>query len=204
MDRLDFGYSQTKWAAEQKVFQAMQQGLRARVFRPSLVTPALNGNGGNLDIALRLLSFIVKHGLGVTAGNQVSFMPADISADNMIAIARQDDTLGQTFHVVRDAHETMPMITDIIAQRLGTCFEMYDLTSFVPQVIRRCTRADPLYPLLDFLVGSVDNISRMEFKRYESSNYQLARDRVLVARADPPLEVVVDGILRFLKIRNLL
>ena len=81
---------------------------------------------------------------------------------------------------------------------------MYDLPSFVPQVIRRCTRADPLYPLLDFLVGSVDNISRMEFKRYESSNYQLARDRVLVARADPPLEVVVDGILRFLKVRNLL
>ncbi len=151
-----------------------------------------------------MLSFIVKHGLGVRAGNQVSFMPADISADNMIAIARQEDTLGQTFHVVRDEHETMPMITDIIAKRLGTCFEMYDLTSFVPQVIRRCTRADPLYPLLDFLVGSVDNISRMEFKRYESSNYQTARDRVLVARADPPLEVVVDGILRFLKVRNLL
>lgn len=204
MDRLDFGYSQTKWAAEQKVFSAMKQGLKGRVFRPSLITPALNGHGGNLDIALRLLSFIVKHGLGVRAGNQVSFMPADISADNMIAIARQEDTLGQTFHVVRDEHETMPMITDIIAKRLGTCFEMYDLTSFVPQVIRRCTRADPLYPLLDFLVGSVDNISRMEFKRYESSNYQTARDRVLIARADPPLEVVVDGILRFLKVRNLL
>jgi thioester reductase-like protein len=204
MDRLDFGYSQTKWAAEQKVFAAMRQGLKARVFRPSLITPALNGNGGNLDIALRLLSFIVKHGLGVTAGNQVSFMPADISADNMIAIARQEETLGQTFHVVRDEHETMPMITDIIAQRLGTCFEMYDLKSFVPQVIRRCTRADPLYPLLDFLVGSVDNISRMEFKRYESSNYQLARDRASATHADPPLDVVVDGILRFLKVRNLL
>ncbi|MEM9590372.1 MAG: AMP-binding protein [Pseudomonadota bacterium] len=204
MDRLDFGYSQTKWAAEQKVFSAMKQGLKARVFRPSLITPALNGNGGNLDIALRLLSFIVKHGLGVTAGNQVSFMPADISADNMIAIARQEETLGKTFHVVRDEHETMPMITDIIAQRLGTCFEMYDLNSFVRQVIRRCTRADPLYPLLDFLVGSVDNISRMEFKRYESSNYQVARDRVQIARSDPPLDVVVDGILRFLKVRNLL
>lgn len=204
MDRLDFGYAQSKWAAEQKVLSAMSQGLKGRVFRPSLITPALNGNGGNLDIALRLLSFIVKHGLGVTAGNQVSFMPADISADNMIAIARQEETLGETFHVVRDEHETMPMITDLIAERLGTRFEMYDLTNFVPQVIRRCTRADPLYPLLDFLVGSVDNISRMEFKRYESSNYQIARDRADVARADPPLEVVVDGILRFLKVRNLL
>jgi hypothetical protein len=44
----------------------------------------------------------------------------------------------------------------------------------------------------------------MEFKRYESSNYQLARDRASATHADPPLDVVVDGILRFLKVRNLL
>ncbi|HFQ15939.1 MAG TPA: fatty acyl-AMP ligase, partial [Rhodobacteraceae bacterium] len=203
MDRLDFGYSQSKWVAEQKVFSAMDQGLRARVFRPSLITPALGGRGGNLDITIRLLSFMIRHALGVTAGNQVSFQPADITADNIVAIAGQDASIGQCFHVVRDALETMQMTTDIISKKQGMDFTMYPLDRFVPQIIRRCTRADPLYPLLDFLVGSVDNISSMEFKRYDSRQYQAARNRAPDGRADPPLEQVVDGILRFLQQRNL-
>ena len=173
------------------------------MFRPALITPGLSGGGGNLDITIRLLSFMIKHGLGVSAGNQVSFMPADITAENIVAIGCDDRTLGQCFHVVRDDLETMEMITDIIARKHGTEFEMFDLPEFVPQVIRRCTRADPLYPLLDFLVDFVDNISSMEFKRYESSSYQAARTRLAAGRADPPLEEVVDGILRFLKLRTL-
>ena len=204
MDKLDFGYSQTKWVAEQKVLSAMENGLDARVFRPALITPAMNGGGGNLDITIRLLSFMIKHRLGVTAGNQVSFMPADITADNIVAIAQGDDTLGQTFHVVRDELETMEMITSIIAQKTGTPFEMLDLPAFVQQVIRRCTRADPLYPLLDFLVDSVDNISSMEFKRYQSTAYQAARTNAVHAHPDPTLEIVIDGILRFLNNRKLL
>jgi thioester reductase-like protein len=202
MDKLDFGYSQSKWAAEQKVLSAMRQGLPARVFRPALITPGLQGGGSNLDITMRLLSFMIKHRLGVTAGNQVSFMPADITAQNIVAISRDDRTLGQTFHVVRDEFETMGMITDIIAEKTDVSFEMLDLPTFVQQVIRRCTRADPLYPLLDFLVGSVDNISSMEFKRYQSAAYQIARDRLPATRPDPSLEMVIDGILRFLNLRN--
>lgn len=204
MDKLDFGYSQSKWVAEQKVLSATDQGLRARVFRPALITPGLTGGGGNLDITIRLLSFMIKHRIGVTAGNQVSFMPADITADNIVAIAEDDSTIGRTFHVVRDDLETLEMITDKISEKTGASFELFDLPEFVPEVIRRCTRADPLYPLLDFLVDSVDNITSMEFKRYQSTGYQVARNRSPAARPDPPLEVVVDGILGFLKLRNLL
>ncbi|WP_193140958.1 AMP-binding protein [Meridianimarinicoccus sp. MJW13] len=203
MDKLDFGYSQSKWVAEQKVFSAMEQGLRARVFRPALITPALSGGGGNLDITIRLLSFMIKHGLGVTAGNQVSFMPADVTADNMVAIAGLDDTLGQSFHVVRDALETMSMITELIGSEIGSEFDMFDLPDFVPEVIRRCTRADPIYPLLDFLVDSVDNISSMEFKRYNSNAYRAARDRSSMGRADPPLEEIICGIMKFIASRKL-
>lgn len=204
MDKLDFGYSQSKWVAEQKVLSAMDQGLSARVFRPALITPALAGLGGNLDISIRLLSFMIKHGLGVTAGNQVSFMPADVCANNIVAIARQNHTVGGSFHVVRDEVETMEMITDIIARKTGVHFEMFELSDFVREVIRRCTRADPLYPLLDFLIDSTDNISAMQYKRYNSEAYQISRDRSQAGRSDPPLEAVVDGILYFLRSRKLL
>lgn len=204
MEKLDFGYSQSKWVAEQKVFSAMEHGLSARVFRPSLITPALNGRGSNLDITIRVLSFMIKHRLGVTAGNQISLTPADVAASNIVAIGAQDETVGGTFHVVRDDVEAMPMITDIIADRLGTRFEMLTLTELVRQMISRCTRSDPIYPLLDFLVGSVEHFSSMETKRYDSGEFRKARDQSGAGRADPPLEDVIDGILGFMQTRNLL
>ena len=52
--------------------------------------------------------------------------------------------------------------------------------------------------MLDFLVGSVDNISAMEFKRYDSSSYQMARDASVWGKADPSLEDTVNGILKFM------
>ena len=69
---------------------------------------------------------------------------------------------------------------------------------FVPELIRRCRKEDLLFPLLDFLVGSVDNISAMEFKRYDNSSYQAARDASVWGKPDPSLEDTVNGILKFM------
>jgi thioester reductase-like protein len=198
MELLDFGYSQTKWAAEQAVFDARRRGLGVRVFRPALITPSVAGGGNNFDITLRLLAFMVKHGVGVDALNQVSFMPAEVTANNIVAIATQRDTLGGTFHVTRDEYTNMAEILRIIQARTGRQFHLFSLKEFVPEVIRRCTREDLLYPLLDFLIGSVDNISSMEFKRYDSSRYQAARNATPRGMPDPSLDDTVAGILHFM------
>ena len=89
-------------------------------------------------------------------------------------------------------------VTNIITQKTGRQFEAFDLPSFVPEVIRRCTQDDYLFPLLDFLVGSIDNISAMEFKRYDSSLYQRARNLCPKGRPDPSMEDTVEGMLRFM------
>jgi hypothetical protein len=81
---------------------------------------------------------------------------------------------------------------------------MHKIKAFVPEVIRRCTREDLLFPLLDFLIGSVDSIASMEFKRYDSSEYRKARDRSPHGRPDPSLEETVTGILRFMHRRGIL
>ena len=78
-------------------------------------------------------------------------------------------------------------------------FRNYALPDFVPEVIKRCHSGDILFPLLEFLVRSVDNISAMEFKRYDNRNYRHVRDASAFGKADPPLHDVVLGILRFMR-----
>jgi thioester reductase-like protein len=198
MELLDFGYSQSKWVAEQVVFDARSRGLSARVFRPALVSPSVTGGGNNFDIAVRLVAFMVNHGIGVDTLNQVSFVPADIVANNIVAISTTPGTANKTYHIVRDDYSNMMDITGLITQATGRQFEAFSLPDFVPELIRRCRKEDLLFPLLDFLVGSVDNISAMEFKRYDNSSYQMARDASVWGKPDPSLEDTVNGILKFM------
>jgi thioester reductase-like protein len=198
MELLDFGYSQSKWVAEQVVVDARNRGLSARIFRPALVSPSVTGGGNNFDIAVRLVAFMVNHGIGVDTLNQVSFVPADIVANNIVAISTTRGTANQTYHVTRDDYSNMMDITGLITKATGRQFETFRLPDFVPELIRRCRKEDLLFPLLDFLVGSVDNISAMEFKRYDSSSYQKARDASAWGKADPSLEDTVNGILKFM------
>jgi thioester reductase-like protein len=196
---LDFGYSQTKWVSEQIVKDAMSRGLKGRIFRPALITPSINGGGHNFDISIRLIAFMINYGIGVDAQNQVSFSPADRAASNIVAASNMPDTINKTFHVTRDVYSNMRDITDIITELTGTKFEIYKLKDFVPVIIERCTKEDLLFPLLDFLVRSVENISAMEFKLYDSSNFQAARNASANGWQDPTLKETVRGILLFLQ-----
>jgi thioester reductase-like protein len=198
MELLDFGYSQSKWVAEQVVADARGKGLPTRIFRPALVSPSITGGGNNFDIAVRLVAFMVNHGIGVDALNQVSFVPADLAANNIVAISTTPGTENKTYHVVRDDYANMMDITGMITKLTGRQFEVFSVDDFVPELIRRCRKEDLLFPLLDFLVGSVDNITAMEFKRYENSCYQTARDASVWGKGDPSLEDTVSGILKFM------
>ena len=196
---LDFGYSQTKWVSEEIVKDALSRGLQGRIFRPALITPSINGGGHNFDISIRLIAFMFNYGIGVDAQNQVSFSPADRAAHNIVAASNMTATINETFHVVRDVYSNMRDITDIITELTGREFVIYPLKQFVPVILERCTKDDLLFPLLDFLVRSVENISAMEFKLYDSSNFQAARNASPVGWPDPTLKETVKGILLFLK-----
>src|SRR6202142_4293897 len=100
MELLDFGYSQSKWVAEQVVMDARNRGLVTRIFRPALVSPSIEGGGNNFDIAVRLVAFMVNPAMGVAALNRVIFFPADIAANNIVAISTTPGTANRTYHVV--------------------------------------------------------------------------------------------------------
>jgi thioester reductase-like protein len=195
---LDFGYSQTKWVSEKIVRDALSKGLPGRIFRPALVSPTGDCSTADADISVRLLAFMVKHRIGTSAPNQVSFTPVDQVAENIVAIALNPESLGQTLHVTRDEYASLADVTEILGRLSGVPIALLDLHDFVAAVIARCTKEDPLFPLLNFFVRSTDNISSMSFKRYDNSQYRAARAGANCS-GERSLEAVVTGIYEYMK-----
>jgi thioester reductase-like protein len=190
MENLDFGYAQSKWVAEQLVLGAMEHGLDARIYRPSLISASTGGVGSRDDIAVRLLAFMIRHGVAVSARNQISFLPADLVADNIALLFKEPELPARTLHLTVDDYYNMEDVTRVISRKYGYQFDYYDIPGFMQQMTQRCTQEDLLYPLTDFFVRSQDKLVAMQHKRYNNDMYRKARAQV-GGQGDPALDQTV-------------
>jgi thioester reductase-like protein len=204
MSGLDFGYSQTKWVAEQLALAAQRQGLDVRIYRPSLIAPTSAGFGSQDDIYVRLTAFMIEHGLAVNAHNQVSLLPADLIADHIVALMDLPAEAGTVFNMTADDYYNLMDITHILSERYGYRFTYHDIPSFAEQMDRRCTPRDPMYPLVDFLTRSADKIAAMRDKRYDNTQYRYARTLAKVRLREPALTDTVENLVRFLRREHLI
>jgi thioester reductase-like protein len=199
MANLNFGYAQTKWVAEQLVLAAEKLGLDVRIYRPSLISASTDQFGSRDDIVVRLLAFMIRHGIAVNALNQISLLPADIVADNLIAILKMPQPDANTFHITADKYYNFKDITGAISRLYGYSFRYFDTPEFIEEMNRRCTHDEPLYPLVDFFNQNHEKITAMQHKRYNSTHYKLAREQSDRCRDEPPLadtvSLIVDSIL---------
>jgi thioester reductase-like protein len=198
MEALDFGYAQSKWVAEQQALAARAGGMDVRIYRPSLISVSTQGAGDDNDVALRMLAFMIRHGIAVDTPNQLSIVAADIIAHNIVAIARQAQAPATPLHVTADHYYSMTALTRVIERDFGYRFRYYDIPHFIDQLNLRCSASDPVYPLLDFFNRSADKIAAMQLKRYSSSAYRQARDGLPDGRADPSLEQTASYLVRYL------
>jgi thioester reductase-like protein len=180
--------------AEQLVFGAGKQGLKVGVYRPSFITASAQKVASSDDIVIRLLAFMINEGIAVNARNQVSFLPAEVVADNIVAIFKQPATSARTFHITADEYYNLADITRLITHEYGYEFVYYDIPAFVAELKRRCTPNDLLYPLLDFFNRSQEKIAAMQRKRYNNVNYRAARGAI----GDPPLIDVVAHVVSYM------
>ncbi|OBH89410.1 fatty acyl-AMP ligase [Mycobacterium sp. E2733] len=204
MSGLDFGYSQTKWVAEQLVLAAQRQGLDVHVYRPVLISPTNAGFGSQDDIFVRFTAFMIEHGLAVQADNQVSLLPADLIADHIVALMDLPAEAGTVFNMTADDYYNIVDITRLLSERYGYRFTYHDIPSFVEQVNRRCTPRDPLYPLVDFLTRSADKIAMEQDKRYDNTHYRRARAMAKRRLREPALTDTVDDLVQFLRSERLI
>jgi thioester reductase-like protein len=204
MNALDFGYSQTKWVAEQLALAAQRQGLDVRIYRPSLISPTSAGFGSQDDILVRTMAFMIEHGIAANALNQLSLLPADLIADHIVALMDLPAEAGTVYNMTADDYYNLTDVTRILSERYGYRFAYYDIPSFVEQMNRRCTPRDPIYPLVDFLTRSADKIAAMRDKRYGNTQYQHARAMAKVHLREPALTQTVDNLVRFLRTEGLI
>ena len=204
MNGLDFGYSQTKWVAEQLALAAQQKGLDVRIYRPALISPTSAGFGSQEDIIVRLMAFMIQHGIAINAHNQVSLLPADLIGDHIVALMDLPAQAGTVFNMTAGDYYNLADITRILSGRYGYRFAYHDIPSFVEQANRRCTPNDPLYPLVDFLTRSADKIEAMRDKRYDNTQYRSARALAKTRLQEPTLTDTVDHFVHFLRQENLI
>jgi thioester reductase-like protein len=170
-------YLQTKWVSEQLVIQAREQGVDARIYRPAFLTASTAGFGHSTDIVVRLLSFMIKYGVAPNADIQLSFMPVDIAAHNMVAVMTSVDSRESVFHVIVDEYYNIVDVTSQINKDYGVLFRYVNLEEFSRQMKLLSSAVDPVFPLVDFVARAHSKVVVMEHKRYRNEAFRQALDR---------------------------
>jgi hypothetical protein len=147
---------------------------------------------------------MINHGIAVSARNQLSFLPADLAADNIVAIFNQRRLPRRTLHVTVDGYYNMMDITRLITDQYGYPFEYFDIPHFVAEMKRRCSPNDLLYPLLDFFSRSQMNFVAMQRKRYNNDRYREARQLCGKSGGDPPLTDTVSYLMTYMALEGLI
>lgn len=196
---LDFGYAQTKWVSEQLVLQAREQGVDATIYRPAFLTASTAAFGHSSDIVVRLLSFMIKYGIAPNADIQLSFMPVDIAAHNIVAVMTSSDSQEPVFHVTVDEYYNIVDVTMQINKDYGVLFRYVDLAEFSRQMKILSSAADPVFPLVDFVARAHSKVGVMEGKRYRNTAFRQAIDRSVSGVSQAGLQETVSYLMAYLK-----
>jgi thioester reductase-like protein len=196
---LDFGYAQTKWVSEQLVLQAREQGVDATIYRPAFLTASTEAFGHSSDIVVRLLAFMIKYGIAPNADIQLSFMPVDIAAHNVVAVMTSSNSQEPVFHVTVDEYYNIVDVTMQISEDYGVPFRYVDLAEFSRQMKILSSAADPVFPLVDFVARAHSKVVVMEGKRYRNTAFRQAIDCSASGVPQAGLQETVSYLMTYLK-----
>jgi hypothetical protein len=148
---------------------------------------------------VRLLSFMIKYGVAPNADIQLSFMPVDVAAHNIVAVMNSADSQEPVFHVVVDEYYNIVDVTRQINKDYGVLFRYVDLEEFSRQMKSLSSAADPVFPLVDFVARAHSKVGVMEGKRYRNGAFREALDRSGAAVPRPGLEETVSYLMTHLR-----
>ena len=131
-------YEWSKATAETHLRQQMAKGLRATVYRPSIIVGDSQSGAAASFSALYIPVMVYYRGWWRTLpGNpdtMIDLVPVDFVADAMLKLSKQEATLGKTFHLA--AGDDAIRIEDIVT-RLNTVIDAPPVRYVNPQLWRR-------------------------------------------------------------------
>ncbi len=107
-------YESSKYQAEKKVREAMGQGLPVTIFRPSIVVgDSRTGEVSEFNVIypfMKLFAHGILSVLPTKLENSVNIVPIDFVIRASLAIARQKESVGKTFHLVTNEPPPIGML----------------------------------------------------------------------------------------------
>ncbi|TVP68127.1 MAG: amino acid adenylation domain-containing protein [Leptolyngbya sp. LCM1.Bin17] len=152
-DLLQRGYAQSKWVAEQLVWQASRRGLPVSIYRPSrIVGHSQTGISNSEDILCLFLKACNRlKSYPVLTGMQDNLVPVDYVSQAIVYLSKQtfcDKKAFQAFHLTNPCNTYMNEICKWVTS-LGYEWEEIDYKDWYLRVVNDSD--NPFFPLLSIL-----------------------------------------------------
>jgi thioester reductase-like protein len=145
---LDLGYVQTKWVAEQLVWQAARRGLPVSVYRPGwILGDSCTGHASGADLFGRLVRGCVQLGMAPRLDYRWRGAPVDYVSRAIVALATGHGAAGRAFHT----GGTDPVAWEQVVAWINEAGYPLDLVPYDRWLAALLAREEhPLLPLLPF------------------------------------------------------
>ncbi len=154
-ETLDTGYAQSKWVAEQLVWQAIERGLPASILRPGRVAwHSRTGALGPDDLVARAIRACVQLGAVPALDMTLELTPVDYVSRAVVAIGGRTDAWGQAYHLFNGEYVALGKLLDWI-RAAGYSLQSLPPDQWLGQLQESATydAKDALSALLPLLAG---------------------------------------------------
>lgn len=191
-----FGYAESKWVAEQLIWHADRFSVPIQIYRPAMVTASSQGQYTKEDIVARSLTYFLNHGVALNIPNQISFMPVDKVAHDIVLISLCQDPKHKVYHIA-SSYANLPMICRYLTETYQFQFQYLSLADFNQHLLNFASVKDLIYPLVSFFNAHYHRIDKMRHKRYGRKNYLDALTVVNSPAKSFTLEETIDFMMQF-------
>lgn len=147
----EVGYFQTKYVSERVVRIARDRGIPVTIHRIGLIVGDTTTGVSNVDdFVARIILGSIQAGYAPGITNAMDMTPVNYVAEAMYFLSRQQESIGQVFHLLNPEPITWGGIFDYVIDR-GYDVEKMDFHHWVDALDKHADPDEnPLYPMLPF------------------------------------------------------